>query len=664
MLEREIVDSLAIMRNDMEINQRLGEINDTAYTNIFSFLRGNLIEWLPFGLQDDVLIVGRDYGALAYAIADKVNSVTCVDWSEESCYVSNIRKKDNVSVYLKNFDDFVDILAGNKFHYIIYAEPVLLENHVEISKSKIIYLFKILKDYLTEYGRLLFYSGNALGIKYWSGVKDEVTGGFFTGIENYSSNETLCMPTLYEIDKIIELLDFKFYKRYYPYPDYKFPTSIYSDDFLPEQGELTKNAFSWEDRVILFNEMAAFDSVIKNNQFKFMSNAYLVIFSNHEILDLNYFTKYSNDRSNDFSIRTDIKKGENDSICICKIGCTEEGTNHVRNMKKWHAKLSEIYSDIDINMCTDIKGGLEFQYVKGNSLLSILYNYLQIDDYYNFEKTILTFVNILKQQQLDEFEISPEFIYVFGEVNLPNGLQAGKVSNIDLIFSNILCDKDTWHMIDYEWVFDFSIPINYILYRSIYFFFHGPREKYNFNVYYQTKILEKLEIDEVQWNEYEKMEKHFQKFVCGSKVPLRTMGTKRPYRFGRDKIKCFFDYGKGFNSRNSCVIFPATKGNQYGHVLIGITEKMKRVRLDPCESECILEVKHIISKGTDIKEISYSVMNGMDMGDNIFFCASKDPQIIIELQDRIMQLECEFEVHELSEKASNLLAVRIKQGEE
>lgn len=659
MIEQEIVDSLASIKDSVEINQRLGQIDDTVYTNIFSSLRGNLIEWIPFNIQDDVLIVGRDYGALASAIADKVHSVTCIDCDKESYYIASLRKKDNVSVCLKSMDDLEGTLTGEKYQYIIYAEPVVLENHVEISKSKVIYILKTLKAHLAEYGRMLFYSGNALGIKYWSGVKDEVTGGFFTGIENYSSNEALCMPTLYETDKIIELLGFKYCKRYYPYPDYKFPTSIYSDDFMPGQGELAKNAFSWEERVILFNEMAAFDSVIKNNQFKFMSNAYLLVLSDQEIQDLSYFIKYSNDRSEDYSIRTDIKRGENDTVRICKIGCTREGTHHIQKMKKWHAMLSEIYSGIDINMCMDIEGGLEFQHVKGDSLLSILYDYLQKDDYDSFERTILSFVNILKQQQLEEFEITPEFIRVFGEPDLPKGLQAGKISNIDLIFSNILCGEDTWHMIDYEWVFDFPIPINYILYRSIFSFFHGPRGKHNFNVYYQTKILEKLDIDDVQWNEYRKMEAHFQEYVCGSKIPLRSMGTKSPYKFGPEKVKCFFGYGKGFSPRNSCMVSPVACGDRCGRVLIGVTDKMKRVRIDPCESECILEVKNIVGRGAVVKEMPYSIVNGFSIGDNLFFCASKDPQIIVEMQDGIMQLECEFELYPLSERISDLLKERI-----
>ena len=115
MIEREIVDSLASLNDGVEINQRLGEINDTVYTNIFSTLRGNLIEWIPFGMQDNVLIVGRDYGALASAVADKVHSVTCIDCDEESYYIANLRKKDNVSVRLESMDELEETLEGKKY---------------------------------------------------------------------------------------------------------------------------------------------------------------------------------------------------------------------------------------------------------------------------------------------------------------------------------------------------------------------------------------------------------------------------------------------------------------------------------------------------------------------------------------------------------------------
>jgi hypothetical protein len=468
------------------------------------------------------------------------------------------------------------------------------------------------------------------------------------------------MPSQHEINKIIEALGLPYRKKYYPYPDYLFPTSIYSEDFMPEQGELSKNAFSWEDRIIVFNEMAAFNNVIKNGQFDFMCNAYLIVLSNQPLKCFNLFTKYSNDRAPEFSIRTDIKPGENKGFEVFKIACSEKSEAHIKKMKEWYSILSDIYPDIDINKYVDVADGLSFEHIDGKSLLTILYDYLQNDDYDSFEKIVLEFSNVLKQQPLDDFELTPEFINVFGDANLPRGLKAGKISNIDLIFSNILVDEKRWHMIDYEWVFDFPIPINFMLYRSISAFFHGPRASSNFNVLYQSKILEKLEIDAVQWEEYRKMEVNFQKFVCGKRVPLRELGTKSPYQFGPDKVRCFFDYGTGFKKMNSFEIYPEVKSYNTAKCCFGITSTMKRVRIDPCESQCLLVIKFVSGEGTKKVELPYKVANGTCLEKNIYFCNSKDPQIIVaDIPRNTMKLECEFEVTILSQEMADALALQI-----
>jgi hypothetical protein len=41
------------------------------------------------------------------------------------------------------------------------------------------------------------------------------------------------------------------------------------------------------------------------------------------------------------------------------------------------------------------------------------------------------------------------------------------ISNIDLIFSNIIYRDDEIYIIDYEWVFECSLPVEYTLYRTL-----------------------------------------------------------------------------------------------------------------------------------------------------------------------------------------------------
>ena len=65
---------------------------------------------------------------------------------------------------------------------------------------------------------------------------------------------------------------------YYPYPDYKFPEVIYSDNYLPKLGELNNNIVNYDqERTVLFDETKAFNSVIKAGLFPEFCNSFLII---------------------------------------------------------------------------------------------------------------------------------------------------------------------------------------------------------------------------------------------------------------------------------------------------------------------------------------------------------------------------------------------------
>lgn len=76
------------------------------------------------------------------------------------------------------------------------------------------------------------------------------------------------------------------------------------------------------------------------------------------------------------------------------------------------------------------------------------------------------------------YERTEAFVQVFGDVTLPEGQKCRKVTNIDMIFSNVVLEGDSWHLIDYEWTFDFPIPLNFVLYRTFFWLpmrFRGSR---------------------------------------------------------------------------------------------------------------------------------------------------------------------------------------------
>ena len=71
---------------------------------------------------------------------------------------------------------------------------------------------------------------------------------------------------------------------FYPYPDYKFPLMVYSDDYLPKRGELHNNLCNMDrQRLLLFDETRAYDSLVEEGQFPEFSNSFLVILERVEL---------------------------------------------------------------------------------------------------------------------------------------------------------------------------------------------------------------------------------------------------------------------------------------------------------------------------------------------------------------------------------------------
>ena len=129
------------------------------------------------------------------------------------------------------------------------------------------------------------------------------------------------------------------YKFYYPYPDYKFPLKVFSDEYLPKVGELNTNLQNFDrDRMLLFDEAKAFDNIIREGLFPLYTNSFLVEIGNSD--NNVVYEKYSNDRDDRFSICTDIVK-ENGQLKVRKYGASDKKYDHAVNVAKWSDGLKK-----------------------------------------------------------------------------------------------------------------------------------------------------------------------------------------------------------------------------------------------------------------------------------------------------------------------------------
>ena len=62
---------------------------------------------------------------------------------------------------------------------------------------------------------------------------------------------------------------------------------------------------------------------------------------------------------------------------------------------------------------------------------------------------------------------SREFVGVFGPARSEREYRMACPANIDLIFDNLILEDDVLYVIDGEWVFDFPVPVLFILWRAL-----------------------------------------------------------------------------------------------------------------------------------------------------------------------------------------------------
>lgn len=272
---------LEIAKNssEEELNQIINREKDWAVLYHMSHIRQNIVDWLPIQKTDRVLEIGAGCGAITGALVEKAGQVTCVDLSRKRSLVNAYRHRqaENLTIMVGNFQDIEKNLK-EKYDYItLIGVFEYAQGYIGTEKPYGEFLRQI-AEHLAPGGKVVIAIENRLGLKYWAGCREDHTGNLFEGLENYPKPcgvKTFAKP---ELESLFDEGGFTSWKFYYPYPDYKLPMTIYSDEYLPKKGELNTNIWNFDrDRLVLFDEKLVFDSMLECGLFPLYSNSYLVM---------------------------------------------------------------------------------------------------------------------------------------------------------------------------------------------------------------------------------------------------------------------------------------------------------------------------------------------------------------------------------------------------
>ncbi|MGN0334328.1 MAG: hypothetical protein ACI4DV_01520 [Lachnospiraceae bacterium] len=497
---------------------------------------------------------------------------------------------------------------------------------------------KLLKAHLNPGGHVILAVDNKYGLSFFAGCPEQLTGRYFEGLEGYPHTEGIRTFSKEAVLEMAAEAGFTSVKTYYPYPDYRYMTEMYSDEKLPLPGELKTDFCNFEqERVVLFDEAKVFDGLIREGRFAEFSNSYLFDLTvektpGEELL----YLKYSVERDERFRIRTEIIKKADGTRVVRKVPVGDQSVVHVRNMKHWENVLKDRYepAGIFVNRCTLTEKGAEFEFLHGETLEAKLDELLEKREFPEMISQMQEFADCLMAvSQPKPFESGERFREIFGDVNFPRAQQAAEVNNIDWIFSNVMVVNDQWHIIDYEWTFDFPIPVKFMIYRAISLYCQAKKRE----VLKGMELYRMFDISVEEEEIFEKMEHSLQLYLLGG---TKTMAQLRREYAGKvisfeelmkkahqQEMKVYLDYGEGFSEMHSFVL--EVPEDYYGRrrFHIPLPQGVRAVRLDPCEEACMVSCNRILGECNGSYEPAVS-HNGRSYEKSILFTSS-DPQLIL-----------------------------------
>lgn len=239
--------------------------------------RGNIINWIDFEENSNLLEIGAGCGAITEALVEKPINITAIDLSKKRCLINAYRNKskENLEIIVGNFND---IKFKKKYDYITLIGVYEYAGIYMKSENPYIDFMNNIMEHLKPQGKLIIAIENKYGLKYWAGCMEDHLGDYFKNLEGYQEGNSVRTFSKKEWIRIFEACNIKKYKFYYPYPDYKFPYSIYSDERLPKKNELSDTYPNFDlPRLKLFDENKVLNSIIEDELFDLYSNSYLII---------------------------------------------------------------------------------------------------------------------------------------------------------------------------------------------------------------------------------------------------------------------------------------------------------------------------------------------------------------------------------------------------
>ncbi|WP_426451090.1 hypothetical protein ACP26L_03240 [Paenibacillus sp. S-38] len=353
------------------------------------------------------------------------------------------------------------------------------------------------------------------------------------------------------------------------------------------------------------------------------------------------YAKYSRERLPDFQTETLFVEDAHSGRQVIKRGLSSQADEHISNIYENTMRLAKIYSG-QVLIPHKRENSLVYKFLNGqtwdNRLLEALLHQGK-DKFILLLREFSLYIHSLQSTTSGYFKACNEFKKVFGiEIELE---QAHCVcpANIDLIFDNVfIIEEKTENIIlDCEWVFNFNIPLKFILFRSVYAFWI----KYQTQIGRVVTMEEILELLDISTDEallfYRMEEEFFQVYVHGEKYKSGILSSYNKEPYTSQKVTSLI-YDNLYDVQvllpiNNVYTYEKTNQNEFSEEFKELSFKFSdpfedHIRIDPVNLPALV----------DIKSIELYKVN-VDKLERVFVCDKETEFANLSYSDNILIIE-------------------------
>jgi len=626
-------DILKIVKNNSSYDKIIEKDKRWPVIYHLSHVRQNILNWYPLAKDKDVLEIGAGCGAITGLLCEKCKHVTAIELTKIRSEINYERNKDyeNLDIYI---GDFFKLEIDKKFDYITLIGVLEYAAFMSHDKNPYADMLQKIKTMLKPNGHILIAIENRFGLKYFAGAREDHTGGFFDGINGYKNNVNIKTFTKSELKELLESCGFNAYKFYYPLPDYKFPYMIYTDETIDKFDDYLNLKALDNYRFELFNEHKVMKQLSNENVLGTFSNSFFVDIGPNDFDIL--MARMSTERKNDFRIITLIEN-KNGKCIAEKKALTNLSKSHIAKMYDNYCKYKSIQG-FELSKCYPVNDlSVEFEFLEGERLSSKIVNCINGNDMDGLYKILDWYYNcLISGTELKSDFYSSEFKMLFGEETYNKPLHFASVCDLDMTFDNIIFAKNGIKHLDYEWIVDFPVPLEYIFWRACFNCSFIKSNEEFFDEIISRYGISKDMTDAFKMWDYVFLTKHvgsssLSSFALENRtVELNEIGNGSTHVCENTGIrsKIYLDYGTGFNENDSIVSDEFSNNIEYEfNVALENRNDLKKIRFDPLEGSLCKCLIH--SAESDVGTLAFKPINSLIEGDYDIFTTT-DPQYIFE----------------------------------